>query len=116
GGPLYFVATLSLLYTLIASSMTDAPDAYIPATESFFVQAMITVAVCHTMLSLRTLAARLHVDPGWLLSHSELSRVRYRRGLNDGELLVDIDMGGCDNLELRHLHTDSVAATNTSDA
>ncbi|KAH7917205.1 hypothetical protein BV22DRAFT_1052602, partial [Leucogyrophana mollusca] len=106
GGPLYLVATLSLLYILIGSSMTNVPDAYIPASESFFAEIMITVAVCHTMLSLRTLAAKLHVDPGWLLSHSELSRIRYRRGANEGELLVDIDMDGCDHLELGRLQSD----------
>ncbi|KAH7919055.1 hypothetical protein BV22DRAFT_1134128 [Leucogyrophana mollusca] len=63
-----------------------------------FANTIITVAVSHAMLSLRTLAARLNVDPGWLLSHSELSRVHFKRGAHEGELFVEIQAGERDGL------------------
>ncbi|KAG6379678.1 hypothetical protein JVT61DRAFT_10199 [Boletus reticuloceps] len=41
------------------------------------------------MLSIKSLAATLHVDPGWLLNHAELSRVHWRQGSTDGEIVVE---------------------------
>jgi hypothetical protein len=41
------------------------------------------------MLSIRSLAATYDVDPTWLLSHAELSRVHWRRGANEGEIYVE---------------------------
>lgn len=45
------------------------------------------------MLSIRSLAAQLSIpmDHDMLLSTAELSRVRWRRGKHDRELIVDID-------------------------
>ena len=31
------------------------------------------------------------MDPKWLLSHAELSRVRWRKGSHDGELIVEVE-------------------------
>ncbi|KIJ58909.1 hypothetical protein HYDPIDRAFT_119039 [Hydnomerulius pinastri MD-312] len=103
GGPMYLVATCSLLYSLIASKLIDEPEAYIPAIESYFSQSMVSIAVCHAMLSIRTLAARYDVDPTWLLSHAELSRLRWKRG-PDGEVVVDCEFPPDDeNVELAQL-------------
>ncbi|KAG6381637.1 hypothetical protein JVT61DRAFT_236 [Boletus reticuloceps] len=41
------------------------------------------------MLSIRSVAATAHVDPEWLLNHAELSRVHWRRGNIDGEIIVE---------------------------
>ena len=41
------------------------------------------------MLSIRSVAATAHVDPEWLLNHTELSRVHWRRGSVDGEIIVE---------------------------
>lgn len=43
------------------------------------------------MLSMQTLASDLKVDSTWLLSHAELSRVAWKRGSRQGEILVEID-------------------------
>jgi hypothetical protein len=41
------------------------------------------------MLSIKSLASTLHVDPGWLLNHAELSRVQWRQGATEGEIVVE---------------------------
>ncbi|KAG2125866.1 hypothetical protein BD769DRAFT_1736116 [Suillus cothurnatus] len=84
------ITTVALIFGLIGTASHDA-NVFIPASYSALVNVVISVAVTRAMLTLRNLAARLHVDPGWLLSHSELSRIPHRRGLYDGELLVEIN-------------------------
>ena len=51
-----------------------------------------SVAVSRLILSLHSLAANLAVDPKWLLNNAELSRVRWRKGARDGELIVEVDV------------------------
>lgn len=43
------------------------------------------------MLSIGSLASHLDTDPNTLLSTAELSRVTWRRGAHDGEIIVDVD-------------------------
>lgn len=50
-----------------------------------------SVAVSRLMLRLQTLAAGLHLDSRWLLNNAELSRVQWRKGAHDGELIVDVN-------------------------
>ncbi|KAH7922161.1 hypothetical protein BV22DRAFT_1017803 [Leucogyrophana mollusca] len=108
GAPLYLIATLALVYTIVATSLTNNPE---PVSNEFscyigsLVNGVISVTVCRAMLSLRNLATRLHVDPVWLLSHSELSRLCYRMGANDGELLVEVQTGITSALELEEFHS-----------
>lgn len=52
---------------------------------------ILSVSVSRVMLSIQSFAAGLHKDPKWLLSHAELSRVRWRKGSHDGELIVEIE-------------------------
>jgi len=47
------------------------------------------VSVCRAMLSIKSLAATLHVDPRWLLNYAELSRVQWRPGEREGEIVVE---------------------------
>ncbi|KAG2137525.1 hypothetical protein DEU56DRAFT_980724 [Suillus clintonianus] len=104
GAHLYLLSTMALVYGLIGTTMPDNANAFFPATYSALVQVVMSVAVSRAMLILRNLAARLHVDPGWLLSYSELSRINYRQGLHDGELLVEIQTGAGSMLEMGDLH------------
>ncbi|KAG9311742.1 hypothetical protein JVU11DRAFT_7985 [Chiua virens] len=43
------------------------------------------------MLRIRSLAAVVHVDPGWLLNHAELSRVCWHQGATEGVIVVEGD-------------------------
>lgn len=91
GAHLYLLGTVALIFGLVGTAMPHDANVFIPASYSGLVNVVISVAVTRAMLTLRNLAARLHVDPGWLLNHSELSRVRHRQGLHDSELLVEVD-------------------------
>ena len=55
--------------------------------------AITCISVSRLMFSIRSLAAQLSLpmDHDMLLSTAELSRVRWRRGKHDRELIVDID-------------------------
>ncbi|KAG1741608.1 hypothetical protein EDB19DRAFT_1827975 [Suillus lakei] len=96
---------VALVYGLIGTAMPDDVNAFLPASYSVLVQVVMSVTVARAMLILRNLAARLHVDPGWLLSHSELSRINCRRGLRDCELLVEIQTGVEDMIEMGDCNT-----------
>ncbi|KAH0834819.1 hypothetical protein J3R83DRAFT_10428 [Lanmaoa asiatica] len=113
GMVMYACALGSLLFIVIGVTMTDPPQ--IPACNRFlklwrtltnhsrpkkvyetaftggviFV-ALTVVSVCRAMLSIKSLAATVHVDPGWLLNHAELSRVHWRRGETEGEIMVEM--------------------------
>lgn len=50
------------------------------------------------MLGLRSLAANLSLDPEWVLNQTELSRVPWRYGGADGELVVEVD--GLDGIDV----------------
>ncbi|KAI9460759.1 hypothetical protein HD554DRAFT_2028475, partial [Boletus coccyginus] len=50
---------------------------------------LTVVSVCRAMLSIKSLAATLHVDPRWLLNYAELSRVQWRPGEKEGEIVVE---------------------------
>ncbi|EGO00674.1 hypothetical protein SERLA73DRAFT_71670 [Serpula lacrymans var. lacrymans S7.3] len=63
-------------------------------------QATVIVATSHALLSIRTLAAKYNGDVAWVLSYNEMSRLRYKQGPNDGELLVDMDTGDGEGVEL----------------
>ncbi|EGO00710.1 hypothetical protein SERLA73DRAFT_178603 [Serpula lacrymans var. lacrymans S7.3] len=89
GAPLYLIATATLLAVFFTLAVAGS-STMLPVIESYLTSAIITIAVCHALLSIRTLAAKLHVDTNWLLSHNELSRLRYRRGLDNAELLVEV--------------------------
>lgn len=57
-----------------------------------FVLAATSVAVSQLILNMQSLAANLDLDPKWLLNNAELSRVRWRKGSRDGELIVEVDV------------------------
>lgn len=49
------------------------------------------VSVSRLMLSIRSLAEQLSVSPDWLLNNTELSRVNWKPGTRNGELIVEIE-------------------------
>ena len=52
---------------------------------------LASVAVSRLMLSIRSLAARLSLEPDWLLNNTELGRVNWKPGRREGELIVEVD-------------------------
>lgn len=52
---------------------------------------MAAVSVSRLMLSIRSLAEQLSVSPDWLLNNTELSRVNWKQGTRNGELIVEIE-------------------------
>jgi len=54
-----------------------------------FPVATASVAASRVMLSIHSFAAKLGSDSAWLLNNIELSRVPWRYGASEGELIVD---------------------------
>lgn len=90
---MYVFAAGTLLYEIIALSLTEPGEAsvYYSALGGEIAVAATVVSVCRAMLSFRSLAATCHVDPAWLLNYAELSRVRWRRGTSEGEIVVEVN-------------------------
>ena len=57
------------------------------------------------MLSIRSLAASLSLHPDWLLNNTELSRVNWKHGPHNGELIVEVDT--FEELEMDEMHSES---------
>ncbi|KAF8843570.1 hypothetical protein BDN67DRAFT_135724 [Paxillus ammoniavirescens] len=94
GAVMYCFATATLLYSVIGLSDVKNPMVYQPALLGNFAVAATVVSVCRAMLSIKSLAATWHVDSRWLLNHAELSRVQWRRGAKEGELVVEMGILG----------------------
>ncbi|KAF8551748.1 hypothetical protein OG21DRAFT_1498889 [Imleria badia] len=92
---MYACALASLLFIVIGLTMTDTSQIpteqlYETAFDGGIIFVTLTiVSMCRAMLSIKSLAATLHVDPGWLLNHAELSRVHWRQGATEGEIVVE---------------------------
>jgi len=89
GGFFYFVVFVSATLTTIGSFLTQYPTINIPSIFSNFLLAITSIAVTRVMLSVHSLAAKLGSDSAWLLNNIELSRVPWRYGSSEGELIVD---------------------------
>lgn len=73
----------------------------------------MSVSVSRVMLSIQSLASGLRLDPKWLLSNAELSRVRWRKGSHDGELIVEIESAEAPDQD-KDLELESVGNGNDS--
>ncbi|KAG1821983.1 uncharacterized protein BJ212DRAFT_934088 [Suillus subaureus] len=114
---MYACATGTLLYTIIALSLTDLSqlDVYFTGLEGGLVVGATLVSVCHALLSIRSLSATLHVDPAWLLNHAELSRVQWTKGNSEGEIFVELDRSGATELPMTNIsHTLAPDAVSSS--
>ncbi|KAG2149033.1 uncharacterized protein EDB93DRAFT_1249974 [Suillus bovinus] len=85
--------TGTMLHEIIGLSSERRQDisVYDVAILGEIVVAATVISVCRAMLSIRSLAATHHVDPAWLLNHAELSRVQWRMGTTEGEILVEVN-------------------------
>ncbi|KIJ69033.1 hypothetical protein HYDPIDRAFT_105593 [Hydnomerulius pinastri MD-312] len=90
GVVMYIFSSGALLFPVIGLSKVKDPLIYQPALLGEIGTAMTVISVCRAMLNLGSLAAMWHVDPAWLLNHAELSRVHWKKGQKDGELIVEI--------------------------
>ncbi|KAJ7157381.1 hypothetical protein C8R46DRAFT_1114328 [Mycena filopes] len=89
GGFFYFVVFISVLFTAIGSFLQQDPSINVPAIFSNFTVATTSIAASRVMLSIHSLAAKLGSDSAFLLNNIELSRVPWRRGATEGEIIVD---------------------------
>ncbi|KIJ65807.1 hypothetical protein HYDPIDRAFT_109835 [Hydnomerulius pinastri MD-312] len=90
GTVMYILSSGALLFPIIGLSEVGDPLIYEPALLGEIGAAMMVISVCRAMLSIGSLAAMWHVKPAWLLNNAELSRVHWKRGQKDGELIVEI--------------------------
>ncbi|KAI0352280.1 hypothetical protein OH77DRAFT_1523532 [Trametes cingulata] len=112
GGIFYFNIFAVAMFSTIGS-LAKSPLITLPAIYSNLLLAIAAVSVSRLMLSIRSLAARLSVSPDWLLNNTELSRVNWKPGARNGELIVEIDPIE-DDLELAsvdELHKEKRSAT-----
>lgn len=91
GGFFYFVVFVSVNLTTIGSLLHGLPKVNIPAIYSHFLLTTTSIAVSRVMLSIHSLAHKLGSDSAWLLNNVELSRVCWRRGAHEGELIIELD-------------------------
>ncbi|KAJ7439977.1 hypothetical protein FB451DRAFT_1059212 [Mycena latifolia] len=91
GGFFYFVVFISVLFTTIGSFLPQYPGIRAPAHLVLCSLIVVTtsIAASRVMLSIHSLAAKLGSDSAWLLNNIELSRVPWRRGATEGEIIVD---------------------------
>ncbi|CCL98057.1 uncharacterized protein FIBRA_00051 [Fibroporia radiculosa] len=93
GGVFYFFLFGASVFSTIGAAQTRDPAVMFPAIYASFLLTISTISAGRLMLSIRSLAAQLSVDSDLLLSDAELSRVRWKRGAHDGEIIVEIDVG-----------------------
>jgi len=89
GGFFYFVVFISVILTTVGSLVQGSPTINVPAIYSHFLLTTTSVAVSRVMFSIHSLAHKLGSDSAWLLNNVELSRVGWRRGAREGELIVE---------------------------
>ncbi|KAJ6617442.1 hypothetical protein B0H10DRAFT_2383949 [Mycena sp. CBHHK59/15] len=114
GGFFYFVVFISILFTSIGSFLRQYPSINIPAIFSNFTVATTSIAASRVMLSIHSLAAKLGSNSAWLLNNIELSRVPWRRGATEGEIIVDRFGRDHDDDDERDSPSASVASLKTS--
>ncbi|KAH9926507.1 uncharacterized protein B0H18DRAFT_1006471 [Fomitopsis serialis] len=105
GGVFYFAFFVAAVFTTIGSIQKGNMSLLYTAVFSNFLLAVSSVSVSRLILSIRSLASQLSIDPDTLLSTAELSRISWKRGARDGEIIVDIntvedsyDMGDIENV------------------
>ncbi|KAK7464147.1 hypothetical protein VKT23_006312 [Stygiomarasmius scandens] len=93
GGIFYFAVIVVVGTTAIFSFFTHQPKINIPAIYSGALLCLSSVAISRLMLSIQSVADRLGYDESWVLNNIELSRVSWRKGSHDGEIIVEVDPG-----------------------
>ncbi|KZT73380.1 hypothetical protein DAEQUDRAFT_467273 [Daedalea quercina L-15889] len=91
GGVFYLAFFAAAVFTTIGSIQKQDVSLLYTAVFSNFLLAVSSVSVSRLILSIRSLASQLDIDPETLLSTAELSRIQWRQGAHDGEIIVDIN-------------------------
>ncbi|KAG6901973.1 hypothetical protein C0995_006072 [Termitomyces sp. Mi166 len=89
GGFFYFVVFVSVILSAIGSMLEQYPLINIPSIFSHFLLTTTSIAISRVMFSIHSLADKLGSDRGWLFNNVELSRVGWRNGAHEGELIVE---------------------------
>ncbi|RDB19368.1 hypothetical protein Hypma_013422 [Hypsizygus marmoreus] len=89
GGFFYFVVFVSVNLTAIGSLLKDVPKLNIPAIFSHFLLTTTSIAVSRVLFSIHSLADKLGSDSAWLLNNAQLTRLGFRRGAHEGELIIE---------------------------
>ncbi|KAK0479678.1 hypothetical protein IW261DRAFT_1625138 [Armillaria novae-zelandiae] len=89
GGLFFFVVFVSVGFTSIGSFFDKYAQLNIVVMYSNFLVTATSIAVSRVMFSIHSLAAHLGSDTIWLLNNIELSRVNWRRGNTEGEIIVE---------------------------
>ncbi|KAH8094645.1 hypothetical protein BXZ70DRAFT_1009940 [Cristinia sonorae] len=90
GGAMYLVVFSTVMFSGIGA-LSKNLSISTPATYSNFLLSATSIAVSRLILSMHSLAANLSLDPKWLLNNAELSRVQWRKGSRDGEIIVEVN-------------------------
>ncbi|KAF8899373.1 hypothetical protein BD779DRAFT_1488474 [Infundibulicybe gibba] len=88
GGLFYFVIFISVSVVSIGSFLRD-PRINTPAVFSSFHLASTSIATSRLLFSIHSLAAHIGSDSAWLLNNAELSRVGWKQGAHEGEIIVE---------------------------
>ncbi|KAK0501029.1 hypothetical protein EDD18DRAFT_787912 [Armillaria luteobubalina] len=89
GGLFFFFVFVSVGFTSIGSFFDRYPQLNIVVMYSNFLVTTTSIAVSRVMFSIHSLATHLGSDTTWLLNNIELSRVNWRRGNTEGEIIVE---------------------------
>jgi hypothetical protein len=94
GGFFYFIVFVSVGFTSIGSFLNEDYLIHIPAVHSNLFIVANSVSITRVMLSFQTFANNLGTTEDFLLSNQELSRVNWRAGSRQGEIVVERDTCG----------------------
>ncbi|KAK0224739.1 hypothetical protein EDD85DRAFT_859002 [Armillaria nabsnona] len=111
GGLFFFVVFVSVGFTSIGSFFDKYPQLNIVVMYSNFLVAVTSMAVSRVMFSIHSLAAHLGSDTTWLLNNIELSRVNWRPGNTEGEIIVEEYSHELDNEASGANHFDAMKTT-----
>ncbi|TBU48275.1 hypothetical protein BD309DRAFT_1015745 [Dichomitus squalens] len=99
GGLFYFAVFAAAMFQTIGA-LAKTPLVTTPAIYSNVWLSLSSIAVSRLMLGIRSLAAELSLEPDWLLNNTELSRVNWKRGPRNGEIIVEIDTIEAEDMEM----------------
>ncbi|TFY63696.1 hypothetical protein EVJ58_g3105 [Rhodofomes roseus] len=107
----YFAFFVGAAFTTIGSIQKGDVSLLYTAVFSNFLLAVSSVSVSRLILSIRSLASQLSIDPDTLLSTAELSRITWKRGAYDGEIVVEINTIEEDSYDMDELEHSGRSST-----
>jgi len=89
GGFFYFVVFVTIGFSGVGAFLRKDPLINIPVVFSNYLISVTAIAISRVMFSIHSLAACLGSDTAWLLNNVELSRVGWKQGATEGEIIVE---------------------------